>query len=429
MIVNVEPSKNVVLLHQKQRVLNLVESLLDRIYSTDVNKPDDDQEALLPSNPNLIPPASSSNNAAAPMSESSQIADVTTSTTMPSILSSSSQHANDNTVLTGQTTILGSDDDDLELLNTLSKPHDGLQKVTTDTPALPQVPSPPVGTTSFGANIASSTSARLQEWQFKGGNKQPPKTVEGGGGGGDSTDMEQEHEEPLFRSRKRQRTQESLVDSRFSSMISDDTLPRHSVSARRRPSHEEHSPNMVNSFDILMTSRNRLLRRPGGVEHTVIEGSRQRPLTSYLDTSDKSRPTTESPLERRLVSSEAQSVRPSTPIQNVLQTPVETRRRRQNLTLLEVDHDLVETLNKTMTLDVNVSHIRQRYRLHQARMTKFYRTPLEEYKSLYSQSSGALETCHYVTSLGHNLEIYVSQYHVPSMGTMVGKVAAIDSER
>jgi hypothetical protein len=432
--VNVEPSKNAVLLHQKQRVLNLVESLLDRTYSNITEQPDLGEEEQVSSNAKSTPPQTNSNSAtvieptttAAP--ESDPVSEATTSTIMTSILSNPNRQANDSTVLTGLTTSIDSDSDD-ELLRTLSRPHGAAQKATSDTgaSATQQVVSPRVDSTSLGAKRDSpTTNTRLQEWQFKGGNKQP-STQETSGG---STDMEQEHEEPLFRSQKRLRMEESSTNT--FAPPTDEALPRHSVSARRRPSHENHhSTNALNSFDILMTSRERLSRRLGGVEHTVIEGGpRQSSLSSFIHTSDKSQHVEASPpLDRRPMPSERPSVRPSTPIQNVLQTPVETRRRRQHLTLMDVDHDLVETLNQTMTLDVNVARIHQRYRLHQTRMTKFYRTPLGEYKSLSSQSSTTPETCHYVTSLEHDLEIYVSQYHEPGLGTMVGKVAVVDSER
>ncbi|CAO3679707.1 unnamed protein product [Umbelopsis ramanniana] len=429
--VNVEPSKNAVLLHQKQRVLNLVESLLDRTYSNITKQPDLGEEEQVSSNAKSTPLQTNSNNAtviepsttAAP--ESDPTSEATASTIMTSIMSNPNRQANDSTVLTGLTTSIDSDSDD-DLLRTLSRPHGAAQKATSDTgaSATQQVVSPRVDSTSLGAKRDSSTNTRLQEWQFKGGNKQP-STQETSGG---STDMEQEHEEPLFRTRKRLRTEESSTNT--FAPPTDEALPRHSVSARRRPSHEDHhSTNAVNSFDILMTSRERLSRRLGGVEHTVIEGGpRQSSLSSFIHTSDKGQHVEASPLDRRPMLSERPSVRPSTPIQNVLQTPVETRRRRQHLTLMDVDHDLVETLNQTMTLGVNVSRIHQRYRLHQTRMTKFYRTPLGEYKSLCSQNSTTPETCHSVTSLEHDLKIYVSQYHEPSLGTMVGKVAVVHSE-
>jgi hypothetical protein len=437
--VNVEPSKNAVLLHQKQRVLNIVESLLDRAYSNASTQPDLRENKQVSSDTKSTPSEPNSNNTAVTGASTTSVpepdptSEATTSTTMTSILSNSDRQANDSTVLTGLTTIIDSDsDDDVDLSRTLSSPHDARQKETSDTraPATQQVESPRVDFTLLGTARDLSTNTRLQEWQFKGGNKQQP-SIQDKSGGSNSTDMEQEHEEPLFRTRKRLRTEEPLTHSFVPPPSStDEPLPRHAVSARRRPSHEDPSTSAVNSFDILMTSRERLTRRLGGVEHTVIEGPRQSTLSSFINTSDNSNPVEALPLDRRHVSFERSTVQPSTPIQNVLQTPAETRRRRrQHLTLMDVDHDLVETLNQTMTLDVNVSRIHQRYRLHQSRMTKLYRTPLGEYKSLNSQDSTTPDICQYVTSLEHDLEIYVSQYHEPSLGTMVGKVAVVDSKR
>ncbi|KAI9284195.1 hypothetical protein BC943DRAFT_86723 [Umbelopsis sp. AD052] len=395
--VNVEPSKNAVLLHQKQRVLNLVESLLDRTYSNASKQPEEEQPVV----PNTKPTSPEPNNTAVAGASTPSVTDSTseaTTSTMTSILSNSNHQANESTLLTDVTTIPDSDD---SLLRTLSRPHDAPHEKADTRPAGMQAAGSP-HSTSLVATRDSSANTRLQEWKFKGGNKHA-------GGGNHGTDME--HEEPLFPSRKRPRTEDALLTNSFIPPTHDEPLPRYAVSARRRPSHEDHTTSAVNSFNILMTSLERLPRRPGGVEHTVIEGPRQSSLSSYVNTSDKHA------LERT-------SVRPSTPIQNVLQSPA--RRRRQHVTLMDVDHELVETLNQTMMLDVNVSRIHQRYRLHQTRMTKLYRTPLGEYKSL---SSTTPETCHYVTSLDHDLEIYVSKYCEPSLGSIVGKVAVIDSER
>lgn len=285
---------------------------------------------------------------------------------------------------------------------------------------------PSIGTTSLGTNIRSSTTARLQEWQFQGGKTEPKIRSKIGVGGSDI------EEEPLFRSPKKPRTEGAAFDAIDSPLpilgtTHASNLPKHAVSVRA----SRESDTTLNSFDVLMTSRERLPRQPGTVEHMVVEEPpTQSSLTQFLEKSNEvssNAHNADKPSQSR-TSSVIQPPRPSTPIQNVLQTPLETRRRRQHLTLMDVEHDTFETLNITLTQDVDVAAIRKRYKLHQARMARFYRTPLGEYKSLGSSSQ---LTCSNdaIASLEHGLEIYVSRCHHPPTGTIVCKIAAVDTER
>lgn len=399
-----------------------MESLLDRIYSSipieEEPAPEPVPEPAPSVQPTSEPLISSASIQLTPEINGPAVSDIvhthdinctsnslsTSACTLPkpfdtTLFSDKSSNNTDNTTLTSLATLEDSDNYSLSNLN---------ERVS----SLQQQPQSP--SRLIGANIRSSTAARLQEWQFQGGSKEPRNRAD--------SDVE----EPLFRSPKKPRMAESGVETTSTpNSISDTSLSRHAVSATRRSNREGEDDNRVNSFDVLMTSRKRLLRRSGGVQHKVIEVPTQRSLTSYLDTnallsnneraSDKPIETTAPP-------------RPTTPIQNILQTPLETRRRRQHLTLMDAEHSLLGTLNENMTQDVNISNIKMNYRLHQARMTRFYRIPLVEYKELSAQFAMS----HHATPIAmieHNLEMYTSRHCHPSTGTVACQLAVVDTDR
>lgn len=313
---------------------------------------------------------------------------------------------------TASTSILleDSDDDDPALVASLG---------STD---LPSVTLPTCRRSSSSETRISSTD-RLREWQFQGdGKKVRSREIE----------IEHEHEddEPLFRSSKKPRATEESVDTpslqppRYQPLNSShnvESLPRHSISAGQT------SPtSRQNGLELLMLTRQTESRRAGlVVEHTRIDEPTQSTLTSYVERSPNRDASAASPPMAR--PSVIQQPRPSTPIQNISHIPVDTRRRRQHTTLHHVESTLVETLNQHVSQMVDVSHIRTKYRLHQARMTKFYRSPLGEYKTLCPKHAPA--NTQLIKPLEQDLDIYASVYYQPTIGVVVSDVAVVNTNR
>jgi hypothetical protein len=442
MIVNVEPSKNVVLLHQKQRVLNLLETLLDRLYvhvpeQSAATEPGSQTEAYPPTRqeqppPTTVPEITTNLSRDAQLTVTEILGNAQarnesgpgdrhnpSTAHSPLVVSRSNEITNDldDTVVssgnfmsrstnnTASTSVLleDSDEDDLALVASLA---------STDLPSATL----PTGTASTHESRISSAD-RLQQWQFQGGdNKVRSRQAE----------SEHEDEEPLFRSSKKPRATENSVETPSlqplhpppSQRHNVESLPRHSITAgQTSPSSRQ------NGFELLMMARDRESRRARmGVEHTRIDEPTQSTLTSYVTS-----PNRDSNASFEARPSVIQQPRPSTPIQNISQTPIDTRRRRQHTTLHHMDNTLVETLNQHVSHTVDVSQIRQKYRLHQARMTKFYRSPLGEYKSLCPKHVPA-NTQHIVT-LDHDLDIYASVYYHATIGAVVGDVAVVNTNR
>lgn len=459
-IVNVELSKNVVLLHQKQRVLNLLEALLDRIY-LEASEPEAADVAVVEISDQIGATSATDKERSPPptLLEVSREVTTHTSTAEPpafTVLPATAQAANvrvsektgqekSNSSTAGQSPLAASTSEEVskDLDDTLDLSGNHTSRITDNTastsillegsddddPALvaslgstdlPSVTLPTCRRSSSSEPRISSTE-RLREWQFQGGGKKVRSR---------ESEIEHEDDEPLFRSSKKPRATENSVDTpslqppRYqppNSSHNADSLPGHSISAGQTSPTDKQ-----NGLELLMQARQAQSRRAGlVVEHTRIDEPAQSTLTTYVERSpNRDGPAASSPLARPSV---IQQARPSTPIQNISQTPIDTRRRRQHTTLHHVENTLVETLNQNISQTVDVAHIRQKYRLHQARMTKFYRSPLGEYKTLCPKHTPAHTQV--IKTLEQDLDIYASVNYQPSMGVVVSDVAVVNTNR